>query len=123
VCFCRCVTCQDVALAKSGVGCGGHLLWAFPAWTLKVPLMSHDRPPHTAPIALARTGAMDSAYDHIQEESYPQDNAGQQAGGASTQDERASNFNAEIQDAYKAISSSPWAARLGGFFGTVKKQV
>jgi hypothetical protein len=66
---------------------------------------------------------MDSAYDHIQEESYPQDPTKQQPGGDSTHQETANNFNAEIQDAYKAISSSPWAARLGGFFGTVKKQV
>lgn len=66
---------------------------------------------------------MDSAYDHIQEESYPQDPTKQQAAGSSTQQETTSNFNAEIQDAYKAISSSPWAARLGGFLGTVKKQV
>ncbi|KAF2027109.1 BSD domain-containing protein [Setomelanomma holmii] len=65
---------------------------------------------------------MDSAYDHIQEESYPQDPTKPQTGGDSTHQETANNFNAEIQDAYKAISSSPWAARLGGFFGTVKKQ-
>ena len=64
---------------------------------------------------------MDSAYDHIQEESYPHDPTKQ--GGASTANETANNFNSEIQDAYKAISSSPWAARLGGFLGTVKKQV
>ncbi|KAL6710130.1 hypothetical protein ACN47E_009921 [Coniothyrium glycines] len=63
---------------------------------------------------------MDSAYDHIQEESYPQDPTKQ--GAASTANETANNFNAEIQDAYKAISSSPWAARLGGFLGSVKKQ-
>lgn len=63
---------------------------------------------------------MDSAYDHIQEESYPQDPTSQEAskGAQST----AANFNSEVQDAYKAISSSPWAARLGGFLGTVKKQ-
>lgn len=67
---------------------------------------------------------MDSAYDHIQEESYPQDPTKQQAGGdSSTHQQTATNFNAEIQDAYKAISNSPWAARIGGFFGTVKKQV
>ncbi|KAH4002948.1 hypothetical protein HBI13_054050 [Parastagonospora nodorum] len=65
---------------------------------------------------------MDSAYDHIQEESYPQDQSSQQGSGDRTHEETANNFNAEIQDAYKAISSSPWAARLGGFFGTVKKQ-
>lgn len=63
---------------------------------------------------------MDSAYDHIQEESYPTKDS---AGGSSTQQETASNFNTEFQDAYKAISSSPWAARLGGFLGNVKKQV
>ncbi|KAF2123247.1 hypothetical protein BDV96DRAFT_562145 [Lophiotrema nucula] len=62
---------------------------------------------------------MDSAYDHIQEEAYPDDPPRSQAKDASAQD---NNFNNEIQDAYKAISSSPWAARLGGFLGTVKKQ-
>lgn len=64
---------------------------------------------------------MDSAYDHIQEESYPQDPTPQSQ--ASKDGAPATNFNTEIQDAYKAISSSPWAARLGGFLGTVKKQV
>ena len=66
---------------------------------------------------------MDSAYDHIQEESYPQDPTKQPPGGDSTHQQTTSNINSEIQDAYKAISSSPWAARLGGFLGTVKKQV
>ncbi|OAL52606.1 hypothetical protein IQ07DRAFT_563291 [Pyrenochaeta sp. DS3sAY3a] len=65
---------------------------------------------------------MDSAYDHIQEESYPQDPTKQGASGDSTHQQTTSNFNTEIQDAYKAISSSPWAARLGGFLGNVKKQ-
>lgn len=63
---------------------------------------------------------MDSAYDHIQEESYPQDPTSQQNGKGTPS--TAANFNSEVQDAYKAISSSPWAARLGGFLGTVKKQ-
>ena len=67
---------------------------------------------------------MDSAYDHIQEESYPQDPTKQSsASGDNTHQETANNFNAEFQDAYKAISSSPWAARLGGFLGNVRKQV
>ncbi|RYO35974.1 hypothetical protein AA0113_g11483 [Alternaria arborescens] len=66
---------------------------------------------------------MDSAYDHIQEESYPQDPTKQSsASGDNTHQETANNFNAEFQDAYKAISSSPWAARLGGFLGNVRKQ-
>ncbi|KAH6865382.1 hypothetical protein BKA58DRAFT_320305 [Alternaria rosae] len=65
---------------------------------------------------------MDSAYDHIQEESYPQDPTKQSAGGDNAHQETTNNFNAEFQDAYKAISSSPWAARLGGFLGNVRKQ-
>ncbi|KAF2123523.1 hypothetical protein P153DRAFT_435855 [Dothidotthia symphoricarpi CBS 119687] len=64
---------------------------------------------------------MDSAYDHIQQETYPEDGPKQESASGSAQPQ-ANNFNAEFQDAYKAISSSPWAARIGGFFGTVKKQ-
>lgn len=64
---------------------------------------------------------MDSAYDHIQEESYPQDQPKQQTGESSNA--APNNFNTEVQEAYKAISSSPWAARLGGFWQTAKKQV
>lgn len=31
-------------------------------------------------------------------------------------------LNKDFQEAYKAISSSPWGAKLGGFFGSVVKQ-
>lgn len=34
-----------------------------------------------------------------------------------------STLNKDFQEAYKAISSSPWGAKLGGFFGSVVKQV
>ncbi|UPX20577.1 uncharacterized protein EKO05_0010805 [Ascochyta rabiei] len=64
---------------------------------------------------------MDSAYDHIQEESYPQDERKPQTGESSSS-AQPNNFNTEVQEAYKAISSSPWAARLGGFWQTAKKQ-
>ena len=63
---------------------------------------------------------MDAAYDHIQEESFPDNEAPQQDKDNSQR--RSSDFNSEFQEAYKAISSSPWAARLGGFLGSVKKQ-
>lgn len=69
---------------------------------------------------------MDSAYDHIQEESYPQDQDRDQSKkqtGESSANAQPSNFNSEVQEAYKAISASPWAARLGGFWQTAKKQV
>ena len=61
---------------------------------------------------------MDLAYDHIQEELLPQDEEAKPEKVAEP-----TSLNNEIQDAYKAISSSPWATRLGGFFGSVKKQV
>lgn len=64
---------------------------------------------------------MDSAYDHIQEKNYPEDEEKNQTGESSA-NAQPSNFNTEVQEAYKAISSSPWAARLGGFWQTAKKQ-
>ncbi|KAH8601130.1 BSD domain-containing protein [Bisporella sp. PMI_857] len=66
---------------------------------------------------------MDVAYDHIQEEALPQSqgdtsqNKGKKPEAAST-----NTLNSDFQEAYKAISSSPWGARLGGFFGNVVKQ-
>lgn len=63
---------------------------------------------------------MHAAYDHIQEESFPDNEAPQQDKDSSQR--RSNDFNSEFQEAYKAISSSPWAARLGGFLGNVKKQ-
>ncbi|KAF5870529.1 putative bsd domain-containing protein [Botrytis fragariae] len=59
---------------------------------------------------------MDLAYDHIQEEALQPD----QNKEKSTQP--APTLNADFQEAYKAISSSPWGAKLGGFFGSVVKQ-
>lgn len=61
---------------------------------------------------------MDLAYDHIQEQAIPKE-------GDQTQEPKPeqSSLNADLQDAYRAISSSAWGARIGGFFGTVVKQV
>lgn len=64
---------------------------------------------------------MDLAYDHIVEESLPKEDDGKKEGGTTT--ETQNSLNAEIQDAYKAFSASPWGAKIGGFFGTVVKQV
>ncbi|APA15630.1 hypothetical protein SS1G_09559 [Sclerotinia sclerotiorum 1980 UF-70] len=59
---------------------------------------------------------MDLAYDHIQEEALqPDQNKDKTSQPAPT-------LNADFQEAYKAISSSPWGAKLGGFFGSVVKQ-
>jgi hypothetical protein len=62
---------------------------------------------------------MDLAYDHIQESALSPDET---AENGSKKDE-SSTLNKDFQEAYKAISSSPWGARLGGFFGSVVKQV
>ncbi|PHH61368.1 hypothetical protein CDD81_446 [Ophiocordyceps australis] len=63
---------------------------------------------------------MDLAYDHIQEDAYYKDN------NASSSDtpkpEQQSSLNTDLQDAYKAISSSPWGLKIGGFLGNVVKQ-
>lgn len=61
---------------------------------------------------------MDLAYDHIQEEALsPEEHAEKQAKQPET------TLNSDFQEAYKAISLSPWGAKLGGFFGSVVKQV
>ncbi|OBT39969.1 hypothetical protein VE00_10001 [Pseudogymnoascus sp. WSF 3629] len=67
------------------------------------------------------------AYDHIQESALaPEESAagGNNNNGANGEGRQTAQntLNADFQDAYKAISSSPWGARLGGFFGSVVKQ-
>ncbi|KAF2136401.1 uncharacterized protein K452DRAFT_329721 [Aplosporella prunicola CBS 121167] len=65
---------------------------------------------------------MDVAYDYIQEESFPDDDQHPKDAPKPEAAPPQNSFNNEVQEAYKAISSSPWAARIGGFWGTVKKQ-
>ena len=65
---------------------------------------------------------MDVAYDHIQESSFPEDNEGAPA-STEKKPEAQPTLNNELQDAYRAFSSSPWGARIGGFLGSVVKQV
>jgi hypothetical protein len=62
---------------------------------------------------------MDLAYDHIQEEALKQEDADK----GDDQKKADSTLNDDFQEAYRAISSSPWGAKLGGFFGNVVKQV
>ncbi|KFY19788.1 hypothetical protein V493_07832, partial [Pseudogymnoascus sp. VKM F-4281 (FW-2241)] len=66
------------------------------------------------------------AYDHIQESTLAPSSSGtgngKGNGGNGDGDGAQNTLNADFQDAYKAISSSPWGARLGGFFGSVVKQ-
>lgn len=70
---------------------------------------------------------MDLAYDHIVEESLPKEDDGKKhraaTEGAGTAEQTQNSLNAELQHAYTALSASPWGAKIGGFFGTVVKQV
>ncbi|KAI1006080.1 hypothetical protein K3495_g2142 [Podosphaera aphanis] len=60
---------------------------------------------------------MDLAYDHIQEEALaPEKRLDKEANQPET------TLNSDFQEAYKAISSSPWGTRLGGFLGSIVKQ-
>ncbi|CAG8949677.1 hypothetical protein HYFRA_00003994 [Hymenoscyphus fraxineus] len=62
---------------------------------------------------------MDLAYDHIQEETLA---PGPEAAEKKEKQSETTTLNSDFQEAYKAISASPWGARLGGFFGSVVKQ-
>ncbi|CAK7265546.1 hypothetical protein SEPCBS119000_001567 [Sporothrix epigloea] len=66
---------------------------------------------------------MDLAYDHIAQESLPRDEDGRDHSKDAVVSPQAS-LNSDIQAAYSAFSAtaSPWASRIGGFFGSVVKQ-
>ena len=67
---------------------------------------------------------MDLAYDYIQEDtSRPSRNDGDDSAEGSSNDRPQQSLNSEIQDAYKAFTSSSWGVSIGGFLGTVRKQV
>lgn len=60
---------------------------------------------------------MDSAYDHITEETLRNE------GHDTDKDAQTEgNLNTELQDAYNSFTASPWGAKLGGFLGSVRKQ-
>ncbi|KAK0918825.1 hypothetical protein LTR91_006458 [Friedmanniomyces endolithicus] len=62
---------------------------------------------------------MDIAYDHVQEEALsPSEEHAQRAAA----DETSTNLNADLQQAFQAVSSSPWGSRLGGWFSQARKQ-
>ncbi|EME49921.1 hypothetical protein DOTSEDRAFT_68665 [Dothistroma septosporum NZE10] len=62
---------------------------------------------------------MDVAYDHIQEEALsPDQKRAADSGPSQTQ----SNLNNEFSEAFKAVSASPWGAKLGGWFSQARKQ-
>ncbi|KAK4549473.1 hypothetical protein LTR36_006470 [Oleoguttula mirabilis] len=62
---------------------------------------------------------MDVAYDHVQEEALSPSEEHQQRAQS---EEGGANLNAEFQQAFQAVSASPWGTKLGGWFSQAKKQ-
>ncbi|TWU77674.1 hypothetical protein ED733_008222 [Metarhizium rileyi] len=63
---------------------------------------------------------MDLAYDRIQENAYSQER--KESNETPKPGQQEPSLNSDLQDAYKAISSSPWGLKIGGFLGNVLKQ-
>lgn len=64
---------------------------------------------------------MDIAYDHILESSLEEEHGSSASGDKKPAQQ--SSLNEDLQDAYRTFSASPWGARIGGFLGSVVKQV
>ena len=77
---------------------------------------------------------MDLAYDHIAEQSFTDRTATPRPGdtnttptpsdptSSTTPDESRPTLQSELQETFRAFSSSPWASKLGGLWGNVRKQ-
>lgn len=62
---------------------------------------------------------MDVAYDHVQESAYSlSDDHGQRENA----EESLHDLNSDLQQAFHAVSSSPWGAKLGGWLSQARKQ-
>lgn len=68
---------------------------------------------------------MDVAYDSIQKEALvpEQDKEEKAEDQQKVEEVKKAGLNAEFQEAFKAVSASPWGAALGGLLGQVRKQV
>ncbi|KAF6833589.1 BSD domain-containing protein C22A12.14c [Colletotrichum plurivorum] len=66
---------------------------------------------------------MELAYDHIQESNLPKDDDKRKGDPKDPKaDQPQSSLNDDLQDAYKALSTSAWGMRIGGFLGNAVKQ-
>lgn len=66
---------------------------------------------------------MDLAYDHIVEQSLPKEEGRSGGDGQSSDRKPESTLNEDLQEAYRAFSSSSWGSWLGGTVEKVVKQV
>jgi hypothetical protein len=72
---------------------------------------------------------MDTAYDHIAEETISPDRGSTPTpqnpdalSSTSAPSSSRAGLNTELQETFQAFSNSPWGARLGGLWGNVRKQ-
>jgi hypothetical protein len=66
---------------------------------------------------------MDLAYDYIAESNLRRDGNDEATSTTDKKTEPQASLNEDIQEAYRAISNSPWGSWLGGQVGNVVKQV
>lgn len=65
---------------------------------------------------------MDLAYDQIAADALPKDHEQGADSKKGEPQQPQPTLNEEVQEAYKAISTSAWGIKMGGFFGNVVKQ-
>ncbi|KAF9876262.1 BSD domain-containing protein [Colletotrichum karsti] len=66
---------------------------------------------------------MDLAYDHVQESTLPTHDDKKKDGSKDPKnDQPQASLNEDLQEAYKALSTSAWGMRIGGFLGNAVKQ-
>ncbi|KAL0941832.1 BSD domain-containing protein C22A12.14c [Colletotrichum truncatum] len=66
---------------------------------------------------------MDLAYDHIQESVLPKDDDKKKGDSKDPNNNQPqASLNEDLQEAYKALSTSAWGMRIGGFLGNAVKQ-
>jgi len=59
---------------------------------------------------------MEGVYDHVQEEQIKAQR------GKGSEEEEPGTLTTDLQETYKSFTASPWGAKLGGFWGTVRDQ-
>lgn len=65
---------------------------------------------------------MDLAYDHIHQETLTKNNESTEDGSKDANSGQQSSLDKDLQEAYKAISTSAWGVKIGGFLGNAVKQ-
>ncbi len=95
------------------------------SWSLATgsPFQTETSDETSTQLAQVHAIAMDLAYDHIVEQSLPKEDGSSRNNGESSDRKPESTLNDDLQEAYRAFSSSSWGSWLGGTVEKVVKQV